>query len=235
MLTTYPTVHGAAPEVPGPQLASPGALADCSTTQPAHYVDATFALRGRAIPIDHGYALFAALSRLLPALHRQPDWSVHPVRGSYQGRGVLALTRHSRVKIRLPAAAIGEVVGLTGQTLDIGGDRCEVGVPVILPLIPAPSLKSRLVTVKNAATEEDAAHAVRRELGELTELGQPAGSIEVSIGPRRVLRVKGRSIYGYAVALSRLDAAGSIAVQRRGLGGRRHMGAGIFVPPGRRA
>jgi CRISPR-associated protein Cas6 len=203
------------------------------TDEHTYYVDATFPLRGRSIPIDHGYALFSALSRCVPAVHRADDWGVHPVRGDYQNPGVLALTKHSRVKIRLPSTAISQILGLTGQTIDIDGNSCAAGVPTILPLIPAPYLKSRLVTFKNAGTEEDAARAVRRALAELSQLGdlgQPVDSVEVLIGPRRVLRIKDKFIYGHAVALTGLDAPASIAVQSRGLGGRRHMGAGIFVP-----
>jgi hypothetical protein len=33
------------------------------------------------------------------------------------------------------------------------------------------------------------------------------------------------------VELARLTDAASLAVQAQGLGGRRHMGAGVFVPP----
>ena len=50
-----------------------------------------------------------------------------------------------------------------------------------------------------------------------------------------MLRVKNITIAGHALALFGLSAQASLAVQRHGLGGRRHMGAGVFVPPGRSA
>ena len=200
-----------------------------------NYIDAAFPLRGQSIPIDHGYSLFAALSRIVPALHESRHWGVHPVRGEYQGKGVLALTEHSHIKIRLPAGEIAAILALTGQPIDIDGNACKLGVPTIFQLIPAPYLQSRLVTIKSASTEEEIARSVSRQLAELPELGQPADSVEVEIGPRRVLRIKGKSVWGYAVALSGLLATGSVAVQQNGLGGRRRMGAGMFVPPARRA
>jgi CRISPR-associated endonuclease/helicase Cas3 len=33
------------------------------------YVDLAFRLTGRKVPVDHGYALYSAMSRLLPELH----------------------------------------------------------------------------------------------------------------------------------------------------------------------
>ena len=32
-------------------------------------VDVAFAIQGTAVPLDHGYALYAAISRCVPALH----------------------------------------------------------------------------------------------------------------------------------------------------------------------
>jgi CRISPR-associated protein Cas6 len=196
-----------------------------------HHVDAAFPVRGETIPIDHGYPLFAALSQRLPELHS---------RRHCQGRGALALTELSRVKIRLPAEEISQILGLAGAELDIEGRPCTLGFPKIFPLIPAPYLKSRLVVIKHPSlgasfSADDFALAVRRQLARVPELGQDPERVEVEIGPRRVLRIKGVAIAGHAVALRGFEAQGSIAVQIHGLGGRRHMGAGVFVPPRRSA
>src|SRR5262249_25433300 len=49
--------------------------------------------------------------------------------------------------------------------------------------------------------------------------------------PRRmVLRIKGRRIIGYALRVSALSAEESIRLQEEGLGGRRRLGAGFFLP-----
>ncbi len=34
------------------------------------WIDLAFPLRGETLPLDHGYALFAASSRVVPALHQ---------------------------------------------------------------------------------------------------------------------------------------------------------------------
>ena len=49
------------------------------------YADIAFPVRGDPLPLDHGYLLFSALSRVAPELHRQPAWGVHPVLGVRDG------------------------------------------------------------------------------------------------------------------------------------------------------
>lgn len=52
---------------------------------------------------------------------------------------------------------------------------------------------------------------------------------ELQVGERRTLRVKDKQVVGFEVSATRLDAEDSIRLQESGLGGRRHMGCGIFV------
>lgn len=200
------------------------------------YVDTAFPAHGDTIPLDHAYPLLGALSRILPALHGAPHWGVHPVLGERRGPGVLALTRQSQIKLRVPAADVGQLLPLAQQTLELDGARIRLGVPRLLPLMPTPHLKARIVTIKGFADDADAfVLAVRRQIAQIPGLGQDPERIEVQLGPRRVLRARQHTVVGWALALTGLDADASLAVQVSGLGGRRHLGAGIFVPPPRAA
>ena len=44
------------------------------------------------------------------------------------------------------------------------------------------------------------------------------------------MNVSGYTVVGYSVGLSGLGEADSVLTQERGLGGKRKMGAGVFVP-----
>jgi CRISPR-associated protein Cas6 len=68
--------------------------------------------------------------------------------------------------------------------------------------------------------------AVRRQLDALC-ISPEAG---LSPGKRRTVRIKDKEVVGYELLLDGLTAEESITVQEHGLGGRRHMGCGIFVP-----
>ena len=72
-------------------------------------VDLAFRLRGTELPVDHGYLLFAAISRRLVALHEASGWGVHPVRDTPLGNGALALSDGSRLVMRLPTDERGRV------------------------------------------------------------------------------------------------------------------------------
>lgn len=195
------------------------------------HVEVAFPLRGPAIPVDHGYALFAALSRCLPALHERPEWLVAPVSGRYAGRGSLHLTARSHLRIRLPESHIGQVLALAGRRVRVREAHCALGYPRVFPLRPARRLRARLVVIKGMSSSVDEfLAALRRQLAERPGLGQGSEAIELQPGPRRVLRIKGTAIPGFAVTLQDVPAATSIAIQAHGLGGRRHMGAGVFVP-----
>jgi hypothetical protein len=49
------------------------------------YVDLAFRLIGNKVPVDHGYALYSAISRLLPVIHEEKNIGVHPIRDRYSG------------------------------------------------------------------------------------------------------------------------------------------------------
>src|ERR1700722_2064860 len=110
------------------------------------FVDAAFSMKGSQLPLDHGYALFSSVSKIVPELHQRPHWGLHPVRGLRSGPGQLQLLPDSTLKIRLPAAEIAPLLALAGTSLEVQGHRIDVGVPRLHPLIPAATIRARFVT-----------------------------------------------------------------------------------------
>ena len=91
------------------------------------------------------------------------------------------------------------------------------------------------MTFKNARSPEEFLATARAKLTELGVAGEP----QLPVHPdgarageprRRVVRVKGRAIVGYALVVAGLSAADSLALQESGLGGRTRMGCGFLVP-----
>lgn len=204
-------------------------------TSDTQVVDVCFPLRGDGLPLDHGYALFGALARVVPALHEHPTWGVHPVLGARSGVDTLALTPLSRLKIRIPGDRIGELLALAKAGIEVDGYRLSLGFPQIVPLTPAAHLRARFVTIKGFFEEIDPfKEAVVRQIAAMEGLEQAPESVEIVVGDRRILRVRDKRVVGFPLGLTGLGVAASLRIQAQGLGGRRHMGAGIFVPPGRR-
>jgi CRISPR-associated protein Cas6 len=198
-------------------------------------IDLSFVLVGTTIPLDHGYALFSALCRIVPELHGDTTIGVHPIRGRQTAPGVLSVTEQSRLKIRLPSEGIAPYIAFAGQSLELDGHRVRVGIPQVESLAPAPNLASRLVTFRNALTPDSFEVDVRRELDRMEIAGTPllvaATRPEFAGRPlRRVLRIKDRRVIGYSLRVLGLTALESARLQEEGLGGRRRFGCGLFSP-----
>jgi len=188
------------------------------------YVDLAFRVNGTKLPVDHGYALYASLNRLIPALHESKEVGVHPIRGRYTGDGLLSLIPSSRLILRLPSERISTYLKLAGKAIEVDGHKLRLGVPEVRPLRPVAALYSRLVTIKGFLEPETFIEAAKRKLE------QEKIKAELTLGERRTFRVKDKQVVGFEVLATDLTAEDSIALQEKGLGGRRHLGCGVFVP-----
>ena len=189
-------------------------------------IDLAFRLIGSTVPVDHGYALYAALSRVVPDLHNTTPVGVHPIRGVYSGNGDLRLSDSSRLVLRLPDGEIQLYLKLAGKVLDVAGHRLSIGVPEVRTLSPVARLRARLVTIKGFLEAAHFLAAVRRQLDNLKVACEPM------VGQRRTLRVRDKQVVGFEVVAVGLAPEDSIRLQENGLGGRRKMGCGVFVPSG---
>lgn len=187
-------------------------------------VELQFPFTGTTLPSDHGYALYGALSRLVPELHESEWAAIETLPGIASGDGVTYLDPESRLKIRLPQEKIPVLLRLAGKRIELDGHPIRLGNPQISLLTPSPQLYARIVTIKGFTEPEPFLDAVRRKLDGLGITGEP------SVGPRRVLRIGRQTIVGFALALHELSEQGSLLLQEAGIGGRRRMGCGIFFP-----
>ncbi len=188
------------------------------------HVDLAFRLMGSKLSVDHGYALYAAINRLIPQLHDAKNIGVHPVRGRYDGAGDLLLMPSSRLIIRLPDGCIRVYLKLAGKSLDVDGYQLRVGVPETRALRAAAILYARLVTIKGFMEPTAFLEAAKRQM---QEMGVAA---TLQAGERRTLRLKDKQVVGFEVIATHLTAEESVRVQEIGIGGRRRMGCGVFVP-----
>jgi CRISPR-associated protein Cas6 len=188
------------------------------------HVELRFPTLGKTLPTDHGYALFAAISRLIPEAH-ESDWlAVSTLPGVARGDGTLQLDPQAMLKLRLPQDRVPLLLKLAGKRLNLAGHDLRLSAPQIFLLQPAMALYARMVTIKKFTEPEPFLDAVCRKLDELGVKGEPAP------GPRRVVRVGNHTIVGFALAVHELSEEASLVLQERGMGGRRHMGCGFFEP-----
>jgi hypothetical protein len=214
-------------------------------------IDLALSIEGRTIPLDYGYGLFAALCRIVPELHGDRRIGVHPIRGIRHEPKRLTLVPQSRLRLRMPIEEISRYLALVGTEINLDGSRLRLGIPRTLPGTdgkrvtieairveqhrPSAELSSRLVTIGQISESSAFEESLRRQLTGLGVAAEP--SFLPSTDPRgrggperRVLRIKGRKVVGYPIRISGLTAEESLIVQEHGLGSRRRMGCGLFVP-----
>ncbi len=85
------------------------------------------------------------------------------------------------------------------------------------------------MTIKGFPKEEEFLAAAQRQREQLGIKGQ------AHLGARRTLRVRDKQVVGFAMDVTQLTAEESLTLQEKGLGGRRKMGCGVFVPSGERS
>ena len=149
-----------------------------------------------------------------------------PITGRATPDGLLHITEHSCLRVRLPDDAVQVALPLAGKRLTIIGDVfVRLGVPSVRSLVAAPSLIARFVTFKNADTPEKFLTTARVKLSELGVTGEPRLPLHLNgnragTPQRRVVRVKGVTIPGYSLIVAELSATDSLILQEFGLAAR---------------
>lgn len=190
------------------------------------YIDLSFSLQSSS-PIwsDHGFSLFGAISRVLPEAHEANGVGILPIAGSQIGQRKIQIDARSRLTLRISSSDIARWIPLAGKTLEVDGALLQVGVPEVRSLVPTTAIRSRLVTTKNGQDQARFEAEIRRQI---EALGVSPEAI-VSIIKRRTIRIHSKEVVGYEIVIEGLSFDDSLAIQTHGLGGRRHMGCGVFV------
>jgi CRISPR-associated protein Cas6 len=190
-------------------------------------IEVSFPLVGERVPVDHGYALFGAMSRVLGnALHDAKWLSVLPLRGFWRGDGTLGLASHNNaLRIRIDPAHIVDVLPLAGKELALENCRVLVGVSRVSAITPHANLHARMVTIKGFMEEAPFREALMRQM-------EAAGGVkaDIELTRRHVINIAGDKVVGFGVTLRGLSDEHSIAVQSNGFGGRQRFGCGGFTP-----
>jgi CRISPR-associated protein Cas6 len=190
-------------------------------------IEVAFPLVGERVPVDHGYALFGAMSRVLgEGLHDAKWLSVLPIRGFSRGDGTLGLAPHNNaLRMRIEPAHIVDVLPLAGKELALENCSVLVGVSRVFAITPHPNLHARMVTIKGFLEEVPFREALVRQM---EALGGVKADIELT--RRHVITIAGDKVVGFGVTLRGLSDEHSIAVQSYGFGGRQRFGCGGFAP-----
>jgi CRISPR-associated protein Cas6 len=194
-------------------------------------------VEGEIFPADNAYGLYSAISHIHAEIHARDDISIQSISGKPHAPGKIQLHRHSQLRIRIPydPEIIGLILPLAGQKLTVGIHSIQLGIPMMSPLQPVSTLRSRIVTIKKFQESEPFLAAVQRQLDAL----EITGIVKIPLNKngeidRKAIKIKQYSVVGFGVEISNLSDEDSIKLQIAGLGGKHKMGCGIFNPLPRR-
>jgi len=205
-------------------------------TVPDDIVDLSFRVACQSLPLDHAHALSGALLDALPWLRDEAGAGIHLIHGAESGNGwirpdgpndVLCLSRRTRLTLRLPDARVGDASQLTGETLDIGGNPLTLGDTSVRKLSALTTIFSRYVAVEDTDVDDELAflEAVTTLLAEM-DIRAP----RMMAGRIHTFRLPGESLAVRSLMLDGLEVEESVRLQQEGLGGRRKLGCGLFLP-----
>jgi len=202
-------------------------------------IDLNFPLSGKSLPLDNGYVVFAALSKVCPIIHELKNVSIHPISGFPKLPNLLELTARSKLCIRLPLDQIPLIYSLAGKTLIIGENQYQLGFPQPLALYPFPTLYSRLVLIRRSQEPQEFLEVANRQLSQLGIRGTLSFLTRANGQPqRRQLTITNKNgafkVKGFGLKVSDLNKEDSITLQNYGIGGKHKMMCGVFVPARRR-
>ena len=178
---------------------------------------------GHALPIDHGWVLYQALTRLAPWIAAEDMLGIHPVHGANTGRGELILNRRAKLVVRCPVGRLEDLAKLEGQEFMVGAQTLSLGKSRVKPLTLHTPLYAHTVCT---GSEDELAFTqdVMRSLDAMN-----INTRFICGRPQKVF--DGEKITtGYSLMLHGLPIAHAIQVQQQGLGLHRKLGCGIFIP-----
>ncbi|MCA1994671.1 MAG: type I-MYXAN CRISPR-associated protein Cas6/Cmx6 [Coleofasciculus sp. S288] len=209
-----------------------------------NFLEIQFALRGKTLPADHGYALYSAIKKLLQEAENESlpkdlpsEVRLCSIPGIPNRAGMIYLNRGSRLRLRCPSDQMQNWYRfLQNQVFDIRGHLIRLVQPRITLPEASDTLASRLVTFKlDAITHVDVPRyfleSCQKGLERLEIRGQAfIPSDDNGDLARRTIQVKDKKILGYGVVVEGLSQEDSLKLQWHGLGGRQHFGCGWFYP-----
>lgn len=194
-------------------------------------IELSFPVQGKNLPADHNYGLYAALVHQVPELRQQNPLSILTIPGFPNRQGEINLTQYSCFKIRVPVPKIPLVYQLAGKRISIGKHEIQIGIPEASVIRPAARLRSRIITIKGYTESDSFLSAAQQQLAQLGISGHLSVPFNWEGKPsRKTIKIKKYTVVGFTTEVSNISPEDSLKLQVYGLGGKRRMGCGIFVP-----
>lgn len=202
---------------------------------PEDVQDLLFHIKCKSLPLDHGFVLSEQIVKHLPWLREEPQAAIHQIHVAESANGwmrpedpeneVLCVSRRTKMTIRLPSSRHEDAQSLIGQTLDIAGHPLTVGEFTCKNLSKMTTIFARYVDTQGIEDENLFLESMAQQLLE-KEI-----KIKRMMSGRLMTHHTDRGpILTRKLMVSDLDVKQSLLLQKQGLGDKKLLGIGIFLP-----
>ncbi|MCU7842846.1 MAG: type I-MYXAN CRISPR-associated protein Cas6/Cmx6 [Candidatus Thiodiazotropha sp. (ex Monitilora ramsayi)] len=201
---------------------------------PDNVVDLIFKIKCPTLPVDHAWSLSVAIHQALPWFPDEQQAGLHLVYGADSGNGwerpsdggeTLYLSRRTPLILRLPKERVEDAAALTGETLDIEGNKMEIGASHTRFLAMSTTLYCRYLVAEPTHSEDEFLQSAVDTLHELNLRFK-----KVLCGKGTTFATPQDPISTRSLMVAGLSLDDAITLQEQGMGPLRERGFGLFVP-----
>ncbi len=200
---------------------------------PDDVFDVAFKLTGSWLAVDHAQLLSHAVCAKLKS-STCSQIGIHQVRVAESGNGwerpsnageMLQLSRRTKLVLRVDRGVYEDVLRLCDSELEIGGQGLKVGDSKLRKLSPLTTLFAHGIACDEIQAETDF----------LADMASAIGQMDIRVkkmicGMAHSIQSDKGSIFTRSLMVANLTPQESVLLQQRGIGSRRLMGCGLFLP-----
>jgi CRISPR-associated protein Cas6 len=197
--------------------------------------DYVYRIHGDCIRAGYAYMLLGALKTADLGIAEDkrvffgPIENVKPIQS-----GILGIRQNTIWRCRAPSELQPRLSRLCGIKLLLGNHVIQLGTMFVEDLIPSPVIHAEFISIGKHIEYRCSDPTHQEFLGWVTDKLRERYSLRdalVRVGRKRKLYIgENRASTGYALAIYGLGLNQSLDIQTDGIGGRRHMGASMFLP-----
>ena len=204
-------------------------------TAPEDVIDLSFTIKCKTLPIDHAWSLSREIIKYLPWMDNHIVAGVHQIHVAESNNGwlrpddinaLLYPSRRTKMNIRLPAEKLQEVENLTGIVLNIDGHSLEIGKAQKKLFTNAGVIFSRYVLSNENEDENDFLQRTANEIKNKTNHSVK----KMLCGKSHTIKTPEKTLKTRHLMIADLDNNTSIKIQQLGLGNKKELGCGLFLP-----
>ena len=204
---------------------------------PDDVIDLNFSMRCKSLPIDHAWKLSDEIQKFLPWIKNHEYAGIHQIHVAESNNGwlrpeesetdaLLYPSRRTKLTLRIPIEKLDEANQLIDQQLDINGHLINIGKSKQKLLTNAGVIFSRYVLSDDNENENRFLSRMADEIKQKTGFNVK----KMVCGKSHIIKTPTGNLATKHLMIADLDNETSIKLQQSGLGEKRHLGCGIFLP-----